>query len=143
MLSASFLYSMNKRINDFETLVQDKTKQNTLPNRDPFNIINENSKDGSVILNHTFKNENLGHTGESIISNNKWLYQTSPKYNQGVIDLNKIEKSEESRYNTNDIKIANGNKSMKDKILESIKSIHSRIDSIHSALSVNPDENNN
>lgn len=135
--STSFIYWMNKEINHLER-VAPNVKVNDLLN--PFSLVDGNSKDGSVVFNHSFKSKNKDKSRESAVCKNRWMYQTSPKYNKGVIDHEKVIQTEK----TNNISIKDtliqNNINEKDEILKSIKSIHSRIDSIHSVLSAHPVE---
>ena len=122
--------------------------------RDPFQLIQENSKDGSVILNHTFRSNKNEATEESIALKQKWMYQASPKYNTGNIDLFKDSRSNSSKEVLSEVQEALGEKDetsireeskddkeiIQEEIKQSLKSLNSRIDTIQNILSTQPVE---
>ncbi|CAI2387161.1 unnamed protein product [Moneuplotes crassus] len=172
--SPNFMSCMEKKMHDYKNFGSAKAIEN-YSQKDPFSMIHENSKDGSVILNHTFQNGNNLARTDSQISNTNWIYKTSSKYKSAVVDydvsssaknsprradINMIindpipEKSNENSSSNEQIaklqKVKQANEqelvsvmkigekeNIQDDILESIRSLHSKLDSIQSVLSSN------
>lgn len=132
--SASFIYSLKQRTNNkYEykpviKVVEDDYK------RDPFHMISPNTRDGSVILNHTITKKYDQDSAEP--TNKNWLYQTSPKYNSGTISFDKITRPKETKLDIEHLKIIIDKKSsIKNEIKESLNSIHhSRQSSSYSSI---------
>ncbi|CAI2386809.1 unnamed protein product [Moneuplotes crassus] len=191
--SSTFNNCMNNKIYDYKQIGPTNLIENT-NQKDPFSMIHENSKDGSVIFNHTFNNGNNHTKTDSQVSNVGWLYKTAPKYKAAIVDYDKsssqqnspqnqdsfnlkviekdpaqqrkieidmivrnpiVEKSNEQsstnehilhlhkmkslsdKESSSRVKIEEKENIKKDDIAQSIKSLHSRIDSIHTVLSSN------
>lgn len=132
--SASFMYSLNQRINNkYEYKPVIKAVEDDYK-RDPFHMISPNTRDGSVILNHTITKKYDQDSAEPM--NKNWLYQTSPKYKNGTISFDKITRPKETKLDIEHLKIIVDKKiSIKNEIKENLNSIHhSRQNSSYSSI---------
>lgn len=81
-----FIQSMEKKLFEYNNQCQNPEPEED--KKDPFVMV-ENSNTGSVILNNTFNNANHNSSGHEYGSSKNWLYKTSVKYKNAIVDYDK------------------------------------------------------